>query len=99
MAIGAAGAAAAGRWCQSAGVSRDDAKLYHGDHGAWYRHARWRLRHDGNPDRRGNRYPTKLRPERKIDAAVVLMMAVGRAMTADDGQADLVEFLRDPAFG
>src|SRR4051794_1253079 len=66
-----------------------------------------RLRHDGNPvlewcvsnvvgkvDRRGNVYPTKQRPEQKIDAAVALMMAVGRAMTSDDGQ-DL-SFLSQP---
>ncbi|TDH58271.1 terminase large subunit [Dankookia rubra] len=71
-----------------------------------------RLRHDGNPvlewcmgnvvgkpDRRGNLYPTKQRPEQKIDAAVALMMAIGRAMAADDGQADLTEFLRNPVFG
>ncbi len=54
-----------------------------------------RLEHDGNPvlewclgnvvgkaDRRGNLYPTKARPEQKIDAAVALMMAIGRAMEA-----------------
>ena len=71
-----------------------------------------RLRHDGGPvlewcmgnvvgkpDRRGNLYPAKQRPEQKIDAAVALMMAVGRAMVADDGQADLMEFLRNPVFG
>ena len=71
-----------------------------------------RLRHDGNPvlewcignvvgkpDRRGNLYPAKQRPEQKIDAAVALMMAVGRAMAADDGQADILEFLRNPIFG
>jgi phage terminase large subunit-like protein len=71
-----------------------------------------RLRHGGNPllewcmgnvvgkaDRRGNLYPTKQRPEQKIDAAVALMMAVGRAMAADDGQADIMEFLRNPVFG
>ena len=53
----------------------------------------------GEPSRRGNLYPTKQRPEQKIDAAVALMMAVGRAMAADDGQADLMEFLRNPIFG
>jgi hypothetical protein len=54
-----------------------------------------RLRHDGapvlgrcigdvvgRPDRRGNLYPAKQRPEQKIDAAVALMMAIGRAMAA-----------------
>jgi phage terminase large subunit-like protein len=34
----------------------------------------------GKPDRRGNFYPTKARPEQKIDAAVALIMAIGRAM-------------------
>ena len=71
-----------------------------------------RLRHDGNPvlewrvgnvvgkpDRRGNLYPAKQRPEQKIDAAVALMMAVGRAMTEDDGQGDLMDFLCNPIIG
>jgi phage terminase large subunit-like protein len=35
-------------------------------------------------DHRGNLYPTKQRPEQKIDAAVALMMAVGRAMTVEE---------------
>ena len=52
----------------------------------------------GKPDRRGNLYPAKQRPEQKIDAAVALMMAVGRAMAEDDGQGDLEDFLRDPLF-
>ena len=52
------------------------------------------LQHDGNPvaewcignsvgkpDRRGKLYPTKARPEQKIDAAVALIMAIGRSMT------------------
>lgn len=68
-----------------------------------------RLRHDGNPvlewclgnvvgkaDRRGNLYPTKQRPDQKIDAAVALMMAVGRAMTVDEDQAGLDGFLANP---
>jgi len=68
-----------------------------------------RLRHDGNPalewcmgnvvgkaDRRGNLYPTKARPETKIDAAVALMMAVGRAMSRDESAGDLLDFLRNP---
>jgi hypothetical protein len=41
----------------------------------------------GRPDRRGNLYPAKQRPERKIDAAVALMMAVGRAMAEDTNEA------------
>ena len=39
------------------------------------------------------------RPERKIVAAVALMMAVRRAMAADEGAArDLDAFLADPVF-
>jgi len=68
-----------------------------------------RLRHDGNsvlewcvgnvvgkPDRRGNLYPAKQRPEQKFDAAVALMMAVGRAMTEDTNEGELPNFLRNP---
>ena len=60
-----------------------------------------RLRHDGDPvlewcvgnvvgrpDRRGNLYPAKQRPEQKIDAAVALMMAVGRAMAEDTNEGE-----------
>jgi phage terminase large subunit-like protein len=50
------------------------------------------------PDRRGNLYPAKQRPEQKIDAAVALMMAIGRAMAEGDGTADLDAFLADPVF-
>jgi hypothetical protein len=69
-----------------------------------------RLRHDGNPvlewcvgnvvgkpDRRGNLYPAKQRPEQGLDAAVALMMAVGRAMT-EDSEPDVGEFFRNPLF-
>jgi phage terminase large subunit-like protein len=68
-----------------------------------------RLRHDGNPvlawcvgnvvgkaDRRANLYPTKQRPEQKIDAAVALMMAVGRAMSDGGDDAGLDAFLAGP---
>ena len=68
-----------------------------------------RIRHDGNQvlewclgnvvgkaDRRGNLYPAKQRPERKIDAAVALLMAVGRAMAEDASEGDLEDFLRNP---
>ena len=67
-----------------------------------------RLRHDGGPvlgwcvgnvvgqeDRRGNLYAAKQRPEQKIDAAVALVMAIGRAM-AEDGKPDFGDFVRDP---
>ena len=50
----------------------------------------------GRPDRRGNLYPAKQRPEQKIGAAVALMMAVGRV--AEDGEPDVGEFLRNPLF-
>jgi phage terminase large subunit-like protein len=57
----------------------------------------WCLRNVvGRPDRRGNLYPAKQRPEQKIDAAVALMMAVGRAMAEDTNEGDLTDFLRDP---
>jgi phage terminase large subunit-like protein len=46
----------------------------------------------GKPDRRGNLYPAKQRPEQKIDAAVALMMAVGRAMAEDTNEGDLTNF-------
>ena len=50
----------------------------------------------GKPDRRGNLYPAKQRPEQKIDAAVALMMAVGRAVAEDTNDGDLTDFLRNP---
>ena len=50
----------------------------------------------GRPDRRGNLPPSKQRPEQKIDAAVALMMAVGRAMAEDANEGDLEDFLRNP---
>lgn len=59
-----------------------------------------RLRHDGNPvlewcignlvgryDARGNVYPKKERPENKIDAAVALIMCIGRAMVGDPSES------------
>jgi phage terminase large subunit-like protein len=43
----------------------------------------------GKPDRRGNLYPAKRRPEQKIDAAAALIIAVGRAMARTrTGQSD-----------
>ena len=44
----------------------------------------------------GQLYPAKQRPEQKIDAAVALMMAVGRAMAEDTNEGDLMDFLRNP---
>jgi phage terminase large subunit-like protein len=46
--------------------------------------------------RRGNLYPAKQRPEQKIDAAVALMMAAGRAMAEDTNEGDLDDFPRIP---
>jgi len=60
-----------------------------------------RLDHDGNPvlewcmgnvvgtqDRRGNFYPTKSKPEQKIDLAVAAMMGIAGAMDEDgDGES------------
>jgi phage terminase large subunit-like protein len=71
-----------------------------------------RLRHDGNPvlgwcignvvgqeDRRGNLFPTKQR-DGKIDAAVALLMAVGRAQASEgDGGEDITAFLLNPVMG
>ena len=51
----------------------------------------------GRPDRRGNLYPAEQRPGQKIDAAVALMMAVGRAMAEDANEGDLEDFLRSLA--
>ena len=53
----------------------------------------------GKADRRGNLYPTKQRTEQKIDAAVALMMAMGRAMIEDEDAKSLRGFLTDPIFG
>ena len=38
----------------------------------------------GTADRRRNLYPTKSRPDQKIDAAVALMMAMGHVMVEDE---------------
>ncbi|MDJ0391067.1 terminase large subunit [Roseomonas sp. E05] len=70
-----------------------------------------RLRHDGNPvlewcvgnvvghyDARGNVYPRKARPEQKIDAAMALIMALGRAMSDAGSAAELEGFLGEPLF-
>ena len=50
----------------------------------------------GKPDRRGNLYPAKQRPEQKIDAAVGLMMTLERAMAEGADEGDLEDFLRNP---
>jgi len=53
----------------------------------------------GKADRRGNLYPTKTRPDQKIDVAVALMMAIGRAMVEDEQAKGLDGFLSNPIFG
>ena len=71
-----------------------------------------RLRHDGDPvlewcvgnvvgrpDRRGNIYPAKQR-DGKIDAAVALLMAIGRAQASEaNGTEDITAFLLNPVMG
>ncbi len=70
-----------------------------------------RVRHDGDPalgrclgnvvgkvDRRGNLFPAKQR-NGKIDAAVALLMAIGRAQASDDGAGDITAFLLNPIMG
>lgn len=71
-----------------------------------------RLRHDGDPvlgwcvgnvvgqeDRRGNLFPTKQR-DGKIDAAVALLMGIGRAQASEaDGVEDITDFLLNPVMG
>jgi phage terminase large subunit-like protein len=60
-----------------------------------------RIRHDGNPvlewclgnvvgrhDARDNVYPKKSRPEQKIDAAVALIMGVGRSLAAAEPEPE-----------
>ena len=46
----------------------------------------------GKADRRGNLYPTKTRPDQKIDVAVALMMAIGRAMVEDEQAKGWTDF-------
>nr|WP_277819192.1 terminase TerL endonuclease subunit [Pseudoroseomonas vastitatis] len=68
-----------------------------------------RLRHEGNPvldwclgnvvghyDARGNVYPRKARPEQKIDAAMALIMALGRATSDSTAEGCLSDFLAHP---
>ncbi|MFZ6762227.1 terminase large subunit [Pseudoroseomonas sp. WGS1072] len=70
-----------------------------------------RIRHDGNPvlewclgnvvghyDARGNVYPRRARPEQKIDAAMALIMAMGRATNAAEEEGSFWEFLKNPIF-
>lgn len=84
----------------------DDAELQPGHHRARRRHAGGsdaprrqagagvvpgQSGRQGGPA--GNLHPTKQHPEQEINAAVAIMMAIERAMTADGGQPDLMGFL------
>ncbi len=52
----------------------------------------------GQEDRRGNLFPAKVR-ENRIDEAVALMMAVGRAQASEaDPRPDITAFFTDPLF-
>lgn len=54
----------------------------------------------GKENRRGNLYPAKARRERETDAAVALMMAIGRAEASESGGVeDITAFLLNPAMG
>jgi phage terminase large subunit-like protein len=52
----------------------------------------------GHYDARGNVYPRNARPEHKIDAAVALIMALGRAISRQAEEPDMSAFLADPIF-
>ena len=53
----------------------------------------------GRPDRRGNLFPTKQR-DGKIDTAVALLVAIGRAQASEgDGAEDITAFLLNPVMG
>lgn len=53
----------------------------------------------GHEDRRGNPFPAKVR-EARIDAAVALIMANGRAQVSEaDGAEDITAFLLNPVMG
>lgn len=70
-----------------------------------------RLAHDGNPVMTWMvsnlvvkvskfnelRQPTKERPENKIDGPIAMLMALGRALQADDGSGDMDGFFSAPA--
>lgn len=50
----------------------------------------------GKADRRGNFCPAQQRPEQKVDAAVALMVAIGRVMAEDASEGGLERFRRNP---
>lgn len=52
----------------------------------------------GHLDARGNVDPREAHPEQKIDAAVALIMALGRAIIGEDRSVDMDAFLAAPLF-
>ncbi len=54
----------------------------------------------GKADRRGNLCPAKARSERKINAAVAMLMAIGCAQASEgDGAEDITAFVPNPVMG
>ena len=52
----------------------------------------------GQEDRRGNLFPAKMR-ENRTDAAVALLMAIGRAQASEAApRPDITAFFTDPLF-
>jgi phage terminase large subunit-like protein len=113
LAGGAPVAAAARRGREHGGLPHHARRTSRPPSSSWTRRcASGRLRHDGNPvlgwcignvvgqeDRRGNLFPTKQR-DGKIDAAVALLMAIGRAQASEaDGADDITAFLLNPVMG
>ena len=53
----------------------------------------------GHEDRRGNLFPAKVR-ENRIDVAVALLVAIGRAQASEcEGTQDITAFLLNPVMG
>jgi phage terminase large subunit-like protein len=72
-------------------------RLRHGRQPCAHMVHRQRRRQGGEPRR--NLYPTKSRRDQKIDAAMALIMAIGRAVVEDEQTKGLDGFLANPIFG
>jgi phage terminase large subunit-like protein len=71
----------------------EDGRFHHDDNPAFV----WMLSNvDVYPDRNANIFPRKQRTETKIDAAVALILAMGRAMLNTEHGFSLDEFLANP---
>jgi phage terminase large subunit-like protein len=71
----------------------EDGRFHHDDNPAFV----WMLSNvDVYPDRNANIFPRKQRNEMKIDAAVALILAMGRAMLNTEHGFSLDEFLANP---